>query len=110
MNPTYPILSPTKPGREFFVILSGLLLIGNIVFIIRAIGQGGWAAMGWLFMVSPVFNGVMLLAGIVKTITLERNRRGWNYSLYWLLSIFLPLIMITISLGVLLSGVTGGGC
>lgn len=110
MGVTQEATGTAKPGRDYFLILSILLVLVNALLIIRAISQGGWAALGLLMIACPIFNGVMLLAGMIKAIALERKHPGVRFGTYWALAILLPLVLSIVGLGILFSGVTGGGC
>lgn len=91
------------------------LLAGNAIIVFNACDKGGWAAMGYLLFVSPIYNGLLLLIGIIMAYRVVGKTSSPEYSrdidLYWSAVIVLPLLLAIILLLLLFSGIIGGsGC
>jgi hypothetical protein len=98
-------------AAPFPVIFLLAVLVANGIIFSSAISKGGWAAIGWLMFVSPVFNGMMLIGGTAIGLAQQRKHPKHDMRLYWLI-VILPLLLAVAGWVVLsFSNIAGrGGC
>jgi hypothetical protein len=97
-------------GKAFFTVYTCCVLIFNVIIIAQALEKGGWGALGLLYMVGPIFNGICLVVGAIAVLILNSRTPNGAPGTYWMQAFLLPFVCAFIDIIILFSGITGGGC
>ncbi len=85
--------APDNPRKEILVFYTILVLLVNIAGCIKAFNSGGWAQLGLIAFLAPVYDGLFLLIGIIMMARLSKKYPADDYGLYWLAVTALPIVM-----------------
>jgi uncharacterized membrane protein SirB2 len=90
------------------VIFSVIAVAINFAGYAYAQDRGGWADVGLLMFLAPVYDAILLIAGIVMMSVTSKKHPNASFGFHWLVVILLPVFLYIITAMIILSTSTGG--
>ncbi|MBS1772358.1 MAG: hypothetical protein JST82_05825 [Bacteroidetes bacterium] len=86
-----------------------LLLLVNIAGCAKIYSAGGWAQLGMLVFVAPIYEGLFLLFGCIMVWRLDKKYPQKDFGLYWFTVIALPILLYAVT-AMFTFAYSKGGC
>ena len=101
MNSTADTPGDTCPPQArgvFGAIFAAFILLGNLWVVIAASQDRSWGALWIAFVAAPVFNGGLLISGLVAIPFLKRRRAQFSLGRHLALTLGVPIVAFVVDI------------
>lgn len=87
-----------------------IVILVNIIGFFFGYSKGGWAQLGLVMFLAPIYEVVLLIAGIIMLIRMTKKYPENDYGIYWLVVISSPIVLYIATAILTFAFPTGNGC